>query len=242
MWNGDILELFKSGGFTLGFIVFLSLVAVTIALERAVSLWHFLDRAQELGETVGRCLRRGAWAEARSACERSRSPVADLFLLGFEHHGRSSDERLKTAVERERQRISLDLRRWMWLLGTIGASSPCVGLLGTVWGTMRALQEIGLQSKTGIEVVGPGIGEALITTAFGILVGLEAILFYNGFQSKLHRVALELKHLTDEFLESLADAAPAAPAPGPAPAPLAAEDAAASPAPGLAPAAASREG
>src|SRR5206468_12198720 len=98
------------------------------AIERIGSLWGFLDRARSLAETVKRCLYRGALAEARASCERSRSPVADLFLVGFERHGRSDAQALEAAVERERQRVSLALKGQLWVLGTIGATAPFIGL------------------------------------------------------------------------------------------------------------------
>jgi biopolymer transport protein ExbB/TolQ len=200
--------MFKTGGATLIFIVVLSLVVVTIAIERVLVLWRFLGRAYGLVETVERCLRRGAWAEARSACERSPSPVADILLVGFERHGRSTPDVVAAAVERERQRVALGLRRWLWILGTIGASSPFVGLLGTVWGTMRAMYQIGAQHQAGIDVVGPGIAEALVTTAAGIIVAIESMVIYNYFMQRLGRTSLELKLMAEEFVELLREQKP----------------------------------
>jgi biopolymer transport protein ExbB len=199
------LAVLKAGGFTLSFIILLSIVALAIAVERSAALWRFLERARRLAETVKRCLYRGALAEARTACERSASPVADLFLVGFERFGRSSNHALEAAVERERQRVALALKGPTWMLGTIGAIAPFVGLFGTVVGIMRAFTEIGLKHAAGIDVVGPGISEALITTAFGIVVGIEAVMIYNYFQAKMLRTALELKLLAEEFVELLGE-------------------------------------
>src|SRR5215813_7479085 len=73
-----------------------------------------------------------AVAEGRAACERSKSPLADVFLIGFERFGRSSRDALEAAVDRERQRINLDMKVRLWILGTIGATAPFIGLYGTV--------------------------------------------------------------------------------------------------------------
>src|SRR5688572_13795101 len=186
-------EAFKAGGVTLVVILLSSVLALAIGVERLVALWRFLDRARSLGETVKRCLYRGALAEARAACERSSSPAADLFLVGFERLGRSEPVALGAAVERERQRVALSLKGQLWILGTIGATAPFIGLFGTVWGIMRAFNEIGVKHAAGIDVVGPGIAEALIATAFGIMVGIEAVMVYNYFQARLTKTALELK-------------------------------------------------
>lgn len=202
---GKALEVLKQGGFTLSFIILLSIVALAIAVERSAALWRFLERARRLAETVKRCLYRGALAEARTACERSASPVADLFLVGFERFGRSKPQALEAAVERERQRVSLALKGPSWLLGTIGATAPFVGLFGTVIGIMRAFEAIKAKHAAGFDVIGGQISEALITTAFGIAVGIEAVMIFNYFQAKLLRIALELKLLAEEFVELLGE-------------------------------------
>src|SRR5687767_13828413 len=100
-------EVIKTGGIAMYIIAALSVLAIAVAIERAAALWSFLDRARNLADTVNRCLGRGALAEARAACERSKSPLADVFLVGFERLGRSTVERLESAVDRARQRITL---------------------------------------------------------------------------------------------------------------------------------------
>ncbi len=205
MFEHGVLGVLKAGGFTLGFIAFCSVLVLAIAVERVVALWGFTSRANSLAETIKRCLYRGAVAEARAACERSSSPAAEVFLVGFERHGRSSPTALEAAVERERQRVAVGLKGHLWILGTIGATAPFIGLFGTVWGTMRAFNEIGAQHKTGFDVVGPGIAEALITTAFGIVVGIESVMIYNYFLSRLGKTAIELKLMAEEFVELLSE-------------------------------------
>jgi len=199
----SLMELLRAGGGTLVFILLCSVLVLGLAIERTMALWSFVDRARVLAETIKRCLYRGALAEARASCERSRSPAADLFLVGFERYGRSRDEALEAAVERERQRIALALKGPLWMLGTVGATAPFIGLFGTVVGIMRAFNEIGVQHKAGIDVVGPGISEALVTTACGIAVGILAVMVYNYFQSRLARVSMELKLMAEEFVELL---------------------------------------
>jgi biopolymer transport protein ExbB len=197
------VETIKAGGATLIIILVCSILVLAIAVERMAALWRFLDRARTLGEVVKRCLYRKAVAEARAACERSTSLVAEFFLVGFERHGRSSETALEAAVDRERQRVSLALKGQLWILGSIGAVAPFVGLFGTVWGILRAFEQIGVTHQAGIDVVGPGIAEALVTTAAGILVAVEAVVIYNYFMARLARTSLELKLMAEEFVELL---------------------------------------
>lgn len=206
------VDTIKAGGITLAVILACSVLVLAIAVERLIALWRFLDRARTLAETVKRCLYRGALAEARAACERSTSLVAEFFLVGFERHGRSSDQAVEAAVDRERQRVGLQLKGQLWTLGTIGATAPFIGLFGTTWGILRAFEQIGLTKQAGIEVVGPGIAEALVTTAAGILVAVEAVIIYNYFMARLQKTILELKLMAEEFVELLREQRPA-PAP-----------------------------
>jgi biopolymer transport protein ExbB/TolQ len=205
----------KAGGVTLGIILACSVLVLAVGIERLAALWRFLDRARTLAETVKRCLYRGAVAEARAACERSSSLAAEFFLVGFERHGRSSEGALEAAVDRERQRVALTLKGQLWLLATIGATAPFIGLFGTVWGILRAFEQIGATHQAGIDVVGPGIAEALVTTAAGIIVAIEAMVIYNYFMARLQRTVLELKLMAEEFVELLREQKPDAAAAGP---------------------------
>jgi biopolymer transport protein ExbB len=104
--------------------------------------------------------------------------------------------------------VALTLKGQLWLLATIGAIAPFVGLFGTVWGILRAFEQIGATHQAGIDVVGPGIAEALVTTAAGIIVAIEAMVIYNYFMARLSRVALELKLMAEEFVELLREQKP----------------------------------
>jgi biopolymer transport protein ExbB len=200
-----LYAVFKAGGFTLVAMLACSIIAVAVAIERAIHLWSFQERARDLADAVKRCLYRGAIAEARTACERSRSGLAEVFLIGFERLRRSSPQALGAAVDRERQRLTLGLRGPLWVLGTIGATTPFLGLFGTVVGIMGAFRRIGENKQTGIEVVGPYISEALIATAVGIGVAVVALMLFNFFQARLGRINIELRLLVEEFVEILTD-------------------------------------
>ena len=202
-----LYAVFKAGGFTLVAMLVCSIIAVAVAIERAIHLWSFQDRARDLSDTDKRCLYRGALAEARTACERSRPPMAEVLLVGFERLRRSSKDALGAAVDRERQRVSLALRGPLWMLGTIGATTPFLGLFGTVVGIMGAFRRIGENKQAGIEVVGPYISEALIATAVGIAVAVVALMLFNFFQARLSRLNVELRLLIEEFVELLTEPA-----------------------------------
>lgn len=206
--DSSIWDLMSHGGYAMGLIVVFSVMALAVAIERAVAQWQFTTRAQALADTVGRCISRGALSEGRSACERSPSPLADVFLVGYERLGRGKREHLGPAVHRERQRVGADLRSRLWILGTIGATAPFVGLFGTVLGIMKAMGGFKGDDQVKFAMVSKPISEALVVTAAGILVAVEAVILYNFFNQRAARIATEMKLLTDEFLELLSDVPP----------------------------------
>lgn len=212
--NHSFWEILNMAGYAMWVILAFSVIALAVGLERLAVSWRFMDKARTLHETVVRCLSRGAFDEARSACERSRSPLADVYLAGYERLGRTKKENLEAAVHRERVKVLTDLKSRLWILGTIGATAPFVGLFGTVIGIMNGLADISETGKNDLAIVAGPISEALYATAAGILVAVEAVIFFNYFNQRLAGHAVELRMLTDEFLELLDEQEPGKPAGG----------------------------
>lgn len=88
---------------------------------------------------------------------------------------------LASSVARERQRYE----RYLTYLGTVGNNAPFIGLLGTVIGIIVSFQALGRNPKGGLEVVGPGIAEALVATAVGLVVAIPAVVAFNAFKAQL---------------------------------------------------------
>jgi biopolymer transport protein ExbB/TolQ len=204
--DGSIWDLMNHGGYAMWFIVAFSVLSVAVAIERAIAQWQFTTRARALADTVNRCLARGALEEGRSACERSPSPLADVFLVGYERLGRGKGENLAAAVHRERQRVAQDLRVRLWVLGTVGATAPFVGLFGTVVGIMSAMSGFDPDAQIKFATISGPISQALVVTAAGILVAVLAVILFNFFNQRAARISVEMKLLTDEFVEELSDA------------------------------------
>ena len=204
--NQSIWELMSHGGGAMYVVVGFSIIALAVGIERAIAQWNFVTRARALGETVTKALSRGAIEAGRGACENSPSPIADVFLVGFDKHGKAKPEHVVTAVHRERMRVNQDLKSRLWMLGTVGATAPFVGLFGTVVGIMTAMDDLDPEQTVKLgEISGP-ISAALIVTAAGILVAVEAVILFNYFSQRANRIATEMKLLTDEFLELLLEA------------------------------------
>ncbi len=91
------------------------------------------------------------------------------------------------------------LERHLSSLATIGATAPFVGLFGTVWGIMNSFQSIALTKNTTLAVVAPGIAEALLATALGLVAAVPAVVAYNKLSGDLDRFAGRVSNFADEF-------------------------------------------
>ena len=92
-----------------------------------------------------------------------------------------------------------DLQKGLPILATIGSTAPFVGLFGTVWGIMNAFVEIAAQQNTNLAVVAPGIAEALMATALGLLAAIPAVIFYNKYSADADRIVGGYEAFADEF-------------------------------------------
>jgi biopolymer transport protein ExbB len=155
-----------------------SVLTLGFALERLLyygARGNISKRA--LHETIERA-RRGEAKEAAFACGTMKhpfGPVAAELLKSIHLPPDHQEERMSIALSE--QRLLLD--RNLGLLGTMGNTAPLIGLLGTVWGIMRAFHDMARTGSAGPSVVAAGVAEALFTTAAGLLVAVPAVLLYN---------------------------------------------------------------
>src|SRR5437588_8854763 len=203
----ELLEVLKTGGtvmvVTKVVILLGSVAAVIIGVGRALFLRGFAAKARELHEQVVRALLRGDAAIARHGCDRSHVATAALYRAAFDRAGRT--DRIAEAVDRARREVIQALRAPLWVLATLGAVMPFVGLFGTVVGILGSFRQIGATGQSGFAVVAPAISEALITTAGGIAVAVEAVVLFNIFQARIAKEAFDMTLRSDELTEVVID-------------------------------------
>ena len=105
------------------------------------------------------------------------------------------DKVLDVAITREIERIE----RRLLFLATVGSSAPFIGLFGTVWGIMTSFQAIANSKNTALAVVAPGIAEALLATALGLLAAIPAVIAYNKLSNESGKIGQRLESFADEF-------------------------------------------
>lgn len=114
--------------------------------------------------------------------------------------GKKEIELLSGTLERAVTEQLMKLDQYLILLATTSAAGPLLGLLGTVWGIMQAFRTMGIHGNASISVVAPGISEALITTAAGLIVAIPALVAYNFLVNQIKREATQMESFASEFL------------------------------------------
>ncbi len=92
------------------------------------------------------------------------------------------------------------LEKYLTFLATTGSTAPFIGLFGTVWGIMTSFKGIGETGSASLAVVAPGIAEALVATAIGLVAAIPAVMGYNHFQNKIRVLIAEMDNFSTEFL------------------------------------------
>jgi len=144
------------------------------------------------------------------------SPLATLFregyqeLIKFRRQDRIEEDELSTElgvtenVARALRRATTNevhrLEKFLTFLATTGSTAPFIGLFGTVWGIMSSFRSIGQTGSASLAVVAPGIAEALVVTAIGLVAAIPAVIGYNHFVNKVKVLIGEMDNFQQEFL------------------------------------------
>lgn len=146
----------------------------------------------------------------RRVRERADHPMARVFVAAMDEFGRDRpaegarfapgasdrlDKVTQVAVNRELEKVQSQLS----VLATIGSAAPFIGLFGTVWGIMNSFRGIGMTGEANLAVVAPGIAEALIATALGLVAAIPAVIGYNRYAAQLNSYATRLEGFASEF-------------------------------------------
>lgn len=165
-------------------ILLCSVVTFGFTIERALYFWKRRADPSELRRQVTEKVRSGAAKEALWLCAAQPHPAGAVSAAVLKHAHQSPEaieEQLQIVLSEQR----LALERNLGVIGTMGNTAPLIGLLGTVWGIMRAFHDMAQTGSAGPSVVAAGVAEALFTTAAGLLVAVPAVMVYNHFVRRI---------------------------------------------------------
>jgi biopolymer transport protein TolQ len=211
--------------FVLALLVLMSVVSWYIIAYKALALRRARAETQVFLEAFWQSKQLDAIFQTSETLR--NSPVSQVFRAGYIElsklksgarqgdtmHGVLGDlENIERALNRAQNTERVALESMTGWLATTASAAPFVGLFGTVWGIMRSFKDLGLDVESGgsggSAAVMSGISEALIATAVGIIVAVEAVVLFNIFQARLSRLAAEFRLIAEEFVELLREAAP----------------------------------
>lgn len=196
-------DIFSQGGWVMWPLLTFSVITWAVIIERTYVFLTLRPRLSRLAQSVLRSLQSGDPAAARQLCLTEGPQLSSLFLGSLDQ--KKTREQAERLTERSRARMMGYMKRNLWILGTIGSASPFVGLLGTVLGIVRAFHSMQEKASGGLAVVGAGISEALIATAFGLVVAIIALLTYNIFVTAANQTLGGLKLALEEILDQAYD-------------------------------------
>jgi len=195
-----LIDLFLEGGFIMYPLLICSLLTWAVAFEKMKSLKNFKQEFRKLHERALQLVRNNKIDEAKGLFSSADHLIASPHLELFSSRDLPRDIR-DERVHRRLKETQMGLKKFLWILGTIGSSAPFIGLFGTVVGIIKSFEAMASTGKGGFTVVAAGLSEALIATAAGIIIAVIAVLFFNYFQTKLSEINIEFKH----GLEDLSD-------------------------------------
>jgi biopolymer transport protein ExbB len=199
----------------IAFVLFMMAVSfIGVTIERLIAFSRSAKESRSFAQQAGKLLE--AWKVDEivelstkfkgSMLARLFGPIIGRYIHAFEDlgdGGLSPVQLARNEAQRRQEAVGEELRRGMNVVATVGSIAPFVGLLGTVVGIIGAFQGIGSAGSAGIGPVMAGISEALIETAFGLIVAIPAVILFNYLNARISTIETALGRSAGELLDEL---------------------------------------
>jgi biopolymer transport protein ExbB len=194
-------------------LLFMSIYSIAVGVERIIVYFKAKKQSNILLRLIGKLWQEGKVEESIKVSSDKKfknSHLAKVLIAGLNELEFQEDEKApyaekvesaKRAIDRATIKGLVEYRRGLNGLATIGSTGPFVGLFGTVFGVITAFQGMATAGSAGIGAVSAGIAEALITTAFGILVAVIAVVFFNYLLNKVDIFTGEMANASSELID-----------------------------------------
>ncbi|HVX09827.1 MAG TPA: MotA/TolQ/ExbB proton channel family protein [Pirellulales bacterium] len=201
----NLMQIIKAGGILMIPIIFCSFITLVFVFERAIALRRGRNIPRPFVKRFLHQLNEGQLdkEKALELCQENGSPVAQVFSAAVKKWGRPAVE-VEQAVLDAGERASNGLRKYVRVFNAVSTISPLLGLLGTVFGMIKAFNDISTSDAMGKpEMLSRGISEALITTAAGLSIAIPALVCYLFFLSRVDQLIMELDALGQEVVSAI---------------------------------------
>ena len=203
--TGQVAEYFRQGGIFMYPLLFFSVLAATVAIERFIvfskaklNVSDFLTKIRK-ALLVNRNVK-----EAIKICEQSKGPVASVMKAGLLRYGHTREDIEKTIENAALYELDR-LEKRLGVLATTANVAPMLGFLGTVTGMIKSFATLAEQGLTNPAAVAVGISEALITTATGLIIAIPAQLIYNWYTTKITRFVRDIETASNMLVETFTE-------------------------------------
>ena len=204
----SLLDTFVKGGLLMIPIAVLSLVAIAILIERLRSLRQASTDPRAFMDRVRDYILDGDIRGATGYCAAQDTAISRILQHGLARIGREISD-IQESVQAAGKHETFLLQKRTSVLATIAGVSPMLGFLGTITGMISAFQQIeSLQGNVNPSVLANGIWEALISTAFGLAVGIIAFFAYNFLTNKIDRIVNDMELSATDFIDMLREPTP----------------------------------
>jgi biopolymer transport protein ExbB len=196
------IELIKQGGVVMIILIVMSIVAVAIVIER---LWFFQRESADskaLLRSLGQRVAADDMPGAVKVCKTSKGMLPRILEFGLARGSKNRADITDALSIALMENLNM-LEKNLGIIGTIAVIAPFVGLLGTVLGIIRAFQDIALKGNSTPAVVAAGVGEALVTTAAGLLVAVVSVVFFNYFKTRIKSFNQDMIVAANQLAEML---------------------------------------
>ncbi len=198
MWT-----IIQKGGFLIFPLLFCSVLALTVIIERAISLSRAQINKKVFMKRLAELISRNRIMDAVNYCEKYNAPLSRVIKAGLLKHNQTRDY-IQSSVEKAIREEIPFLERYLGILATITSVTPLIGFLGTVSGMIKVFIQV--EASTGLispKMLSGGVWEALLTTAFGLAIAIPTLVAYNFFLSRSRTLVNEIEDAGVELLSLL---------------------------------------
>lgn len=186
-------------------ILLCSVLGLAVVIDRYIVLRKAKINIPAFMVRIRGLLKKGDVSGAVSYCMEEKSPVANIIRKGLKKY-RLGHERVKEAIENAGTQEVAKLEKGLSVLATVAGIAPLLGFLGTVTGMISAFMRIeDLAGAANPSDLAGGIWEALVTTAFGLMVGIPALAFYNYFLNRVKKLVRDMETVANDVVDVIQD-------------------------------------
>ena len=208
-----MLKYLFDGGIFMWVILLASISGLAVIIEK---MYTFLSKEKKLSEIeknqLYKALRMGnkeeilkLWKDKTDSVSKSVTKIVSNMDINFDELDNSHRQVIEGIISESILEQTTELEKGMSLLGTVVNAAPQLGLLGTVTGMIAAFSALTRNGTSTAKIVAGGISEALYTTAFGLIVAIPALVFYNYFNRRIDVIVAEMERAALQFLSRVKD-------------------------------------